>query len=40
MANPDANYPVCKTRGQDHCRVASQMARRHAMAKPDSDPAG
>jgi len=28
MPAQDANYPVCKTRSQDHCRVASQMRHR------------
>jgi hypothetical protein len=33
VAPQAGDYPICKTRGQDHCQVRSQMNHRHASAQ-------
>jgi hypothetical protein len=30
VMQPSGDYPVCKTRGQDHCQVRAQSTHRHA----------
>jgi hypothetical protein len=36
VMSPSGDYPVCKTRSQDHCQVRSQMTHRHTTRHPST----